>query len=192
MKRVFVIHRWDGTPQSDWYPWLKTHLEKQGLVVNILVMPHPEEPRIEEWVSYLKSTAASPDNETYFIGHSIGCQTIMRYLAALPTDRIVGGAIFVAGWLHLVNLSDANSKAIASPWLTSSIDFGKVKEHLPKLFALFSDDDPWVPLTDIQLFEKYLGATTKLLQNHGHFTSEDGIKQLPEVLNTFSSRSWRG
>ena len=31
MKRVFIIHGWDGYPEEGWFPWLKEELEKEDL-----------------------------------------------------------------------------------------------------------------------------------------------------------------
>ena len=37
-------------------------------------MPNTANPKIEEWVDYLNSKVDLLNEETYFIGHSIGCQ----------------------------------------------------------------------------------------------------------------------
>ncbi len=78
--KVILVHRWEGTPRSDWYPWLKKELEKKGFTVIIPNMPNTSKPKINAWVSYLKKIVGTLDEETYFIGHSIGCQAIMRLL----------------------------------------------------------------------------------------------------------------
>src|SRR3989344_3577618 len=80
MKRVFIVHGWDFNPEVNWYPWLKKELEKKGFKVIVPEMPNTSEPKINAWVSYLKKVVGKLDEETYFIGHSIGCQTIMRFL----------------------------------------------------------------------------------------------------------------
>jgi esterase/lipase len=33
MKKVFIIHGWDGYPEEGWFPWLKKELEKKGFSV---------------------------------------------------------------------------------------------------------------------------------------------------------------
>ena len=35
MKNIFIIHRWGGKPNSDWYAWLKNELEVKGYNVSI-------------------------------------------------------------------------------------------------------------------------------------------------------------
>ncbi len=59
-------------------------------------MPSPSAPKIEEWVNKLKELVPNPDNETVFIGHSIGCQTILRYLEQLNLKTKVRKVVLVA------------------------------------------------------------------------------------------------
>ena len=30
MKKVFIIHGWEGYPEEGWFPWLKKELESRG------------------------------------------------------------------------------------------------------------------------------------------------------------------
>lgn len=97
-KRVFIIHGWDGYPEEGWFPWLKKELEAKSFTVFVPQLPKPDEPRIDNWVPELRKVVGNPDEQTYFVGHSMGCQTIARYLETLPEGVKVGGAVFVAGF----------------------------------------------------------------------------------------------
>lgn len=145
-------------------------------------MPEPAEPKIEMWVSHLSKNVGNTDENTCFVGHSIGCQTIIRYLENLPADKKVGSAVFVAGWFTLMNLETNGEKEIAKPWLETAIDFDKVKVHTKKFFVVFSDNDPVVPQENKKLFEERLGAKTTMEHAKGHFSGSDGVKELPLVL----------
>ncbi|MBR9676598.1 hypothetical protein GOV04_00460 [Candidatus Woesearchaeota archaeon] len=184
--RIFIVHCWDGSPNDGWYPWLKKELETNGFEVQVLQMPEPEEPKIETWVSYLQEAVGVVDENTYFVGHSIGAQTIMRYLEGLVEGSKVGGVVFVGGWFNLLSeaVDDEESQEIAKPWLTKKIDFEKVKNTTDKFIAIFSDDDYFVPLTDKELFEERLGAKTMVEVKKGHFSEDDGVKELPIVLDS--------
>lgn len=187
-KRVFIIHGWDGYPEEGWFPWLKTELEKSGFQVQVPTMPKSVEPNIEAWVSYLSKVVGDVDENTYFVGHSIGCQTILRYLESLPTDKKVGGVAFVAGWFTLMNLETDEEKEIARPWLETPIDLGKVKQHTKNFFAVFSDDDTVVPQENKKFFEERLGAETTMEHAKGHLSGSDGVKELPLVLDAILSQ----
>lgn len=182
-KRVFIVHGWDGNPEEGWFPWLKKELERKGFQVQVPAMPKPTEPRIEAWVSYLAKTVGEVDENTFFVGHSIGCQTILRYLESLPAGKKVGGAVFVAGWFTLMNLKTGEEQEIARPWLETPIDLEKIKQHAKKFFALFSDDDEVVPQNNRELLEQGLGAKTAIEHGKGHFSGSDGVKELTSALN---------
>jgi len=148
MKRVFIIHGWGGYSGEGWFPWLKKELEKQNFLVEIPSMPDSNEPKIETWVDYLKEVIIKPDEETFLVGHSIGCQTILRYLETLNLKEKVGGAVFVAGWFSLVMYESDEEKRIAKPWIENPIDFEKVRSHCKNFSAIFSTDDPFVSIND--------------------------------------------
>ena len=92
MKTVYMVHGWSGSPESCWFPWLKKELENRGFRVEAPTMPNPDNPEINSWTSHLASIVGEADENTYFIGHSIGCQAIMRYAQSLNAP--VGGAVF--------------------------------------------------------------------------------------------------
>jgi len=187
-KRAFIIHGWDGYPDEGWFPWLKTELERNGFQVHVPAMPESAEPKIEAWISHLSKIVGEVDENTYFVGHSIGCQTILRYLESLPADKKVGGATFVAGWFTLMNLKTDEEKEIAKPWLETPIDFAKVKQHTKKFFAVFSDNDDVVPQENKKLFEERLDAKTAIEHGKGHFSGGDEVKELPVILEAILSQ----
>ncbi len=186
MKRIFIVHRWDGTPESDWYHWLKKELEKKGFEVLIPEMPDTSKPKIDVWVSHLKKLVGKLDKDTYFVGHSIGCQTIMRFLEKENYNSKVGKVVFVASWFKLDNLEDEEVKAIAKPWIDTSIEFNKVKQKISKLVVFLSNNEPYGFVEyNSEIFKDELGAKVVIEKEKGHFTEEDGITKLNEVLNEF-------
>lgn len=181
-KRIFIIHRWAGSPNADWYPWLKSELESKKFEVHVLEMPHPENPTIDDWINHLAESVNTLDNKTFFIGHSIGCQTIMRYLE--KQNHACGGAVFIAGRFTLQGLETEEEQKIAQPWLETQIDFDKVKQNLPKSVAIFSDNDPFVSVSDKEIFRAKLNSHIIIEHSKGHFTSDDGITELPATLKS--------
>ncbi|MEK6817169.1 MAG: alpha/beta fold hydrolase, partial [Nanoarchaeota archaeon] len=155
-KKVYLIHGWGFNPEMNWYPWLKKELEKKGFEVKTFDMPNTDNPKIEKWVKYLEENIKSVDEQTYFIGHSIGCQTIMRFLEKLHKHKKIAGCIFVAPWFNLINLEPEEVK-IAHPWINSKIDFGRILDHCNNFLAIFSKNDPYVHLDEIEKFKKNLG-----------------------------------
>ncbi len=180
-KKVYLIHRWGGDSESDWYGWVKKELEKKGIYVAVFDMPDSENPKIEKWVKYLEENIKEVDEQTYFIGHSVGCQTVLRYLEKLHKHKRIGGCVFVAPWFELINLEPEEVK-IAHPWTNTKIDFRRILDHCNNFLAIFSKNDPYVHLDEIEKFKKNLGAKIIIKEKQGHFTEEDGIKKIPEIL----------
>jgi len=181
-KRVFIIHGWDGYPEEGWFPWLKKELESKGFQVHVPQLPEAGTPRINNWVPKLAEVVGVADENTYFVGHSMGCQTIVRYLETLPEGAKVGGAVFVAGFFKSLTLEKDEEKDIADEWLKASLDFEKVKSHLPRSVAIFSDNDPWVPRENQEDFKEKLGSEIIIEHDKKHFSGSDGVKELPIVL----------
>lgn len=182
MKRVFIIHGWSGFPEEGWFPWLQNELESKGILVSVPCMPNPDEPTIRVWMDHLAEVVGTLDDETYFVGHSIGCQTILRYVENCGVK--IGGAIFVAGWFHLTNAETDEEKRIGRPWLETPIDLEKVRALIPNSVAIFSDDDPVVPLEQNRLiFESSLGSRIIVETGKRHFSGSDGVTILPIALN---------
>jgi len=180
MKRVFIVHGWGGSPSGVWIPWLRKTLEARGYQVTALIMPNTDAPVIKDWIDHLYTVVGTPDKKTYFIGHSIGCQTILRYLETV--EEPIGGAVFVAGWFKLENLEDEDSKEVARPWTTTPIDLEKIKKMLPKSVLIISDDDPYGAFEENkQRFSEFISREI-VLPNAGHIESSEEPAILAQLL----------
>lgn len=171
MKKAVVVHGWGGNSKSDFHMWLKEELEKKEYLVIAEDFPNTDEPVISEWVGKLQEICSDCDETTLLIGHSIGCQTILRFLE--KSDKKFGKVILVAPWMHLdentIKEEGEEVEEIAKPWMETPIDFEKVKQNALGFMCIFSDDDPYVPLSDEKLFKDKLNAKTIVLEKKGHF-----------------------
>ena len=183
MKRVFLIHGWDGTPDGNWFPWLSWELKVAGWEVSLPQMPHAAEPKVAEWISFLRDYVGKPDKDTYFVGHSLGCLAIARYLEALPAKTKVGGCVFVAGCSSRLDIPEL------ALFFHIPFDPEKTKLHTSKFAMIFSDNDSYVPLEKSLAFAKELGAKTIMERGRGHFTTEDGVIALPSALSALIKMS---
>ena len=184
MKRAFIIHGWTGKPNEHWTPSLAEGLKEQGFEVHQPEMPETNAPRMEAWVSYLKQQVGSADKDTYFVGHSIGCLAILRYLETYK--EMIGGAVLVAPWITLTpsSFSAPEDAAVVREWTTKPFDWALLKTLCPHFVALFSEDDPDVPFNENKpVFEKELGAKIIVFKDKGHFTASAGATDLPEILD---------
>lgn len=179
--RIFLIHGWGGSPQGDWLPWARTELTNKGYEVIAPQMPNTDTPTISAWLDYLSDLVGDIQSSDIFIGHSIDCQTILRYLE--KTRGVASKVILVAPWFTLTNLDSDEMWQIADAWLKTPMDFSQIKSKASKFITIFSDNDPWVPyLENKQLFHTNLSPEIITLHNRGHMTAEEEVTSLPEIL----------
>ncbi|HIH31193.1 TPA: DUF1749 domain-containing protein [Candidatus Woesearchaeota archaeon] len=182
MKSAIIVHGWDGDPNTGWFVWLEKELKKKGYEVIKPIMPDPAHPKIKKWVNKLATLAKNADENTILIGHSIGCQTIIRYLET-PKAKKVGKVIFVVPWLTLLDaaIDETESYEIAKPWLETPIDFKKVKSKMKSSTAILSDNDPFVSIKNADEFRKKLGSKIIIEKNKGHF-EEGKTGEIPVIM----------
>ena len=144
-------------------------------------MPDTDTPVIEEWVRHLSDVVGTPDADTYLVGHSIGCQTVLRYLETVNDP--IGGAVFVAGWFNLENMESEEEENIARPWIETPIDLEKVKSVLPKSTLIISDNDDYGAFEENR--EKFRGLVTReiVLHDAEHITGLEYPEILSEVVS---------
>lgn len=185
-KRIFVVHGWDRGPDKDWMPWAKRELERRGFEVILLSMPDPDYPKINTWVEHLRKEVGKPSENTILVGHSIGCQTILRYLENLPEGQKVDRVICVAGWFSLTPEATPSDeeKTIVKPWIETPMDLEKIRSKANSFAAIFSDNDPYVPYEEnSEIYKKKLGAEIILQKGMGHFSEDTGATELPVLLH---------
>lgn len=189
---MFIIHGWEDTPESNWIPWLRAVLERKGFSVHAPLMPDTEDPKIEKWVHHLADIVGLPDKNTYFVAHSMGCQAVLRYLEQLRPGEMIGGAVFVAGFLTIRKERMAGeAKRVLSPWVERKIDLRKAKPHAANFVSIVSDNDPYIALDDSETFKSELGSKIIVIPGAGHFTTATSPKfnELHAALNELQKMS---
>lgn len=72
MKKVFIIHGFEGSPNGGWRPWLMSELEKKDVYACALAMPHSENPLCSEWVQEIeRHVIQNKEDDIYLVGHSL-------------------------------------------------------------------------------------------------------------------------
>jgi uncharacterized protein len=176
MKRVFIIHGWEASPESNWFPWLKNQLEKNGFEAIVPAMPNSAQPKCADWVDHLKKIVGEVDEDTFFVGHSLGPIAILRFLETLPAGEKAGGVIMVAGFPESLGIPETDN------FFLKPLNYKKIKNAANKFVAINSDDDPYVPMSQGKILEKELGAELIVMHNCGHLNTGTGFFELPIVL----------
>lgn len=185
-KRIFIAHDWDGYPEEGWSPWLKKELRAKEFEIYIPQLLEGGSPRIHNWVLKLAEEVSAADENTYFVGHSMGCQTIARHLEILPEGVKVGSAVFVAGFFKRLTgfENDPDVRETDKHWLGTSLDLEEVKSHLPKSATIFSDNDLYVSLNNQDDFRDKLGSEIIIKHKMRHFSRSNDVNGLPVAFKS--------
>lgn len=189
MKRIFLIHGLRGTPDNHWFPWLEEEIKDLRLKIEVkaVKMPNPGRPILSEWLEAIDKAVGEPSEEDFFVGHSLGCIAIVRWLEKLntapdssATGGRIGGAVFVAGFSGRIDIDGTET------FWKEPVDFARVKAAAPlgRFVTVFSEDDDVVPLQKGLEFQRGLGAKLVIEKNKGHFCKEDGVTELPSVFDS--------
>ncbi|VVC00619.1 Serine hydrolase [uncultured archaeon] len=177
-KRVFLIHGWGSSPQDGWKPWLKRELEKRGLEAYVPQMPDTNTPKMDAWLAKMKEVVGKVDENTFFVGHSLGSVAIPRYLESLAEGEVAGGAVLVAGFSDDLGIPEIKN------FFPRPLEWAKIKSQCKKFIAIHSDNDYYVALKYGEEFREKLGAKLIIMHDHFHFSSADGFKKLPVLLES--------
>ncbi|WP_150538615.1 RBBP9/YdeN family alpha/beta hydrolase [Actinobacillus vicugnae] len=172
MKKIYITHGYTANPTRNWFPWLQNELAKLGIASECLAMPDPHHPTPQDWLAHHQK-ALKLDENTIFVGHSLGCIALLNYLAV--TQQTVNTAIFVSGFYE---------KLPTLPELDPFADFySNQTACLPrKSYVISALDDEIVPHLFSESFAQYLQADYIRLNEGGHFIDRNGVTELPILL----------
>lgn len=180
VKNALILHGTDGSPESNWFMWLKEQLENDGYKIWLPQLPNSKEPDPVEYNKLLLNNPEFQFNEqTIIIGHSSGAVAALHLLQNLPLNTQIEKCYLVSAFID--NLGwDSLDKLFVEP-----IDFNRLKNNCDKFVIIHSDNDPYCPLEHAQKLVKELDGELVVIPGQGHFNTEFGpqYSKFPELLN---------
>ena len=174
----FIIHGVYANPEANWFPWLKTELEKRGFEVIVPKFPTPLDQSLESWFRIFSNYESKVNEETVLIGHSLGAAFILNYLE--KTSKKIKAAFFVAGFHKLLNSS---YDEINKTFVDKEFDWEKIKNNCNKFYVFASDNDEHIPLETSQELARNLNAELNIVHNGGHLNAKSGFTSFPILLD---------
>ena len=178
MKKVFIIHGFNGKPNSGWRPWLMRELAKKDIYACALPMPKPDAPNKEEWIDTISRAVGDQKEETFLVGHSLGVPTILRYLETLDIDTKIGGVVLVSGPVFEI---DKKGYEHVNNFLNLPFDFEHIKNTCNKFIVIHGANDKVVSFSDAEFLSEKLSCDLISVPNGGHLADFEGFYELPEA-----------
>lgn len=174
--RLFIIHGYTAGPHHHWFDWLKSEAEALGMTVTVPALPDSQNPDDAAWQRALAECVGEVDAQTWFVGHSLGCITALRYLNQRPPGQDAAGVVMVAGFSENVPPLPELDTFMAAPF-----DATRIAQQVKHRVVIASLNDEIVPPALSLRLSQQLNAPFYGLPDHGHFLSRHGITELPLV-----------
>ena len=183
MNNFIIFHGTNGSPEENWFPWLKAELEAKGHRVYVPALPTPEGQTVDEWMSACKTQlpSFSADNDITLIGHSAGATFLLHFLEAMDIKAL--RSIFISPVMDEINIEEYD--VLNHSFIEHDFDWNVIKSRAGEVNVLHGDNDPYVPLEQAHRLSADLGVQTTVIKNGGHLNSESGYTDFPMLLNIF-------
>lgn len=176
---IYVIHGYTSSNQSEWFPWLKEQFKNSDIKIYIPNMPDSCNPHLEPWFKHLSKNVLNIDENTIFIGHSLGCVMALRYI--LKKNIKIKGALLVSGFID-ENPMNEQTEGLQE-FVDGSIDIARIKSLIPSRIVITGIDDDIVPTEATQKLAMVLDANLIIISSGKHFIARDGYTDFPVLLN---------
>lgn len=185
MTNVFIFHGVEGTPQENWFPWLKRELEnfsdgQNGRQYRIFIpqFPTPDGQTLENWLGTFEQYADQINKNAIFIGHSLGG----LFMLSLLEKYKIKMAVFVASFGELPGNKFDDGMLTFVPSVRQNFDWQKIRQNCEQFFVFHSDNDPYVKLRIAQKLAENLGVDVTIVEGAGHFNGSAGYTEFPLLL----------
>lgn len=174
---AFIFHGTAGSPDGNWFPWLKDKLGQHGLITTIPRFPTPEGESLEAWLKILDAQTEKLNKNTLAIGHSKGGMFLLKVLERLEIQ--IDTAVFVSAPVgeQPILYYDADKK-----FTNFEFDWIKIRDKARHFVVYHSDNDPYVSLGNGKRLARELGIDLTFIPNAGHINAESGYTEFSQIL----------
>jgi len=174
--QVYLIHGYTASKTSNWFPSFKKELQSEKVDVIILDMPNSKNPQFNEWIGHIEKSIKNYDENSIFIGHSLGCVTLLNYLNINRLNS-VKGLFLVSGFIEETPIPELEQ------FVQSELDFEYIINLTKNRIAISAIDDDIISHEYSQRMADKLNATFILLNEGKHFIDRDNFVNFPFLVN---------
>jgi uncharacterized protein len=184
MKTAIILHGTLGSPDGNWFKWLKAELENNGLEVWLPQLPHAEQPSLNEWYKFIQNECPFAINEeTLIVGHSSGA--ILALIIAQNNMEKVGAIVDVSVFHDNSLQWEPNNKLF-----DRQFDWDSIRQGANKLLFVHSDNDPYVSLDQAQFVADNCRAELVMIPDQSHFNLEksEDYRKFPKLIELMKQK----
>ena len=182
--KAVILHGTGGSPDENWFPWLKKELEASGVEVFVPRLPVGVEQNLENWnKAFTEQIPFELDGDTILIGHSNGAAFMLSLLNQHRKEPLLS-SVFVSGFYQ--NLGGEFEQFVKS-FIDIDFDWSLIRKNAGKVLQLHGTDDPYVPMNSAEGLSRLLGSEVVKIDEGGHLNAAAGFLEFPELKTRLSA-----
>ena len=183
MKKVFIIHGFQASAQSHWFPWLKRKLEAIRVDCHVFNMTDSMHPDYLIWKQDLTQQLQYLDLDTIVIAHSLGCISVLDYLSSVLEHQKIKAFIGVSGFKEKLKSLPELNHFIEQTHLSDGI----LRLNIQQRYVIFSNNDQYVPAPLTICLGQRIKAQMVESKGAGHLLEEDRYREFPQLWELVQS-----
>lgn len=173
--KIYLIHGYTASSESNWFPYLKKEFESKNIEITILNMPNSQNPKLNEWNDCMDNSIDNYDENTIFIGHSLGCVTILHFLNKNTTKKIKG-LFLISGFVE-----ESPIPALLE-FVQPILNYNKIIKLAKNRIVISAKDDDIINYKYSQILAEKLDSKFILLEKGKHFIDRDNFIKFPLLV----------
>jgi len=178
-RNILIFHGTAGSPEGNWFPWIKEKLEAKGNNVIVPRFPTPEGESLSAWLKVIEQYNQYINTATILIGHSKGGLFALRLLEQL--SQPISKAFLVSAPIGIKPILYYAEDAAFSPGF--DFQWNKIRGNSNSFTVYHSDNDPYVCLDNGKGLAEKLGVELQFIPNAGHLNAESGYTTFNRLLD---------
>lgn len=175
-----ILHGSFGSPFGNWFPYLRSELEKKELIVYTPDMPTGMGyQNYDNWSRVMDGYVSADilNENTIIFAHSIAPVFICKYL--VERNIKVKRLVLVCGFNNYLGINEEYDAVNESMYFDNLSD---VKNCCDDIICFYSDNDPYVAFDKEKEFADLIADKQIVIPNGGHLNSESGYSEFKELL----------
>ena len=175
-----ILHGSFGSPFGNWFPYLRSELEKKELIVYTPDMPTGMGyQNYDNWSRVMDGYVSADilNENTIIFAHSIAPVFICKYL--VERNIKVKRLVLVCGFNNYLGINEEYDAVNESMYFNNLSD---VKNCCDDIICFYSDNDPYVAFDIEKEFADLIADKQIVIPNGGHLNSESGYSEFEELL----------
>lgn len=187
MKRAVLLHGTDGSPGSNWFPWLKQELVSRGYEVWVPDLPNNHTPNSKVYNDFLFGSKWD-FTDNLVIGHSSGAVSVLNLLQDARCPHINTG-VLVGAWARM-DETDLDFEQFKDLFPDQAFDFSLIKSKADNLLYIHGDNDPLCPIEQARWLAEQTSSDIVVVPNGGHLSEGFGFTELPVAIEALAAHGW--